>query len=299
MPLSPEILNWITAALGADAAVRSVHQMAGSTSSTLYAVELAQHGRTLDLVLRLFSIAWVIEEEPDLPAQEAAVLQKATAVDLPTPELVAVDETGAACGVPAVLMTRVPGTVDLRPADVDDWLRQMAEALPLIHAVEPGDLAWSYVAWADIDALQVPGWSRVPDLWARAIEIVQGPAPDYRPRFIHRDYHPNNILWQNGSLSGVVDWVTACRGPAGIDVGHCRLNLACVYGAGTAGRFLQLYEALTGVEQHPYWDLITLIEFLPEPELYDPWLQSGMTHLTPAILCQHLDDYLADILARL
>ncbi|WP_081412680.1 phosphotransferase [Fictibacillus gelatini] len=31
--------------------------------------------------------------------------------------------------------------------------------------------------------------------------------PDARNGFIHRDYHPCNVLWEDGRLTGVVDWV--------------------------------------------------------------------------------------------
>jgi Ser/Thr protein kinase RdoA (MazF antagonist) len=46
--------------------------------------------------------------------------------------------------------------------------------------------------------------------------------------FLHRDYHPGNLLWNDGSLSGIVDWAFSCRGPRGVDVAHTRWNLALV-----------------------------------------------------------------------
>lgn len=49
-------------------------------------------------------------------------------------------------------------------------------------------------------------------------DFVREPRPQVKPCFIHRDYHPTNILWVDDKVSGVVDWVNACRGPAGIDI---------------------------------------------------------------------------------
>ena len=44
--------------------------------------------------------------------------------------------------------------------------------------------------------------------------------------FCHRDYHPGNVLWSRGQVSGVVDWTHACHGAPAVDVAHCALNLA-------------------------------------------------------------------------
>jgi aminoglycoside phosphotransferase (APT) family kinase protein len=197
-------------------------------------------------------------------------------------------------------MTRVPGAVDLTPADFDIWLQRLAEPLGVIHAVSADDFGWQFFAYNDVDRLSVPGWSRVPDLWARANAVVRGPAPDTPVGFIHRDYHPVNVLWQNGKISGIVDWPNACRGPIGADLGHCRLNLAAMYGVNAADSFLRAYESLTGVGQHPYWDLRMLTDdWQPELEVYTPWAHFGLHHITTRLMGQRLDDYLIRIMARL
>ena len=63
------------------------------------------------------------------------------------------------------------------------------------------------------------------------------------------------MLWQRGRLTGVVDWVAAFRGPADVDIGHCRLNLAVLYSAELADDFLAAYEAEAGRRVDPYWDI--------------------------------------------
>lgn len=299
MLITSDIQRWLADAVGTQAALESAHVLTGSTSATLFAVDMRHSGTLLRLVLRLFTNAEWLADEPDLAAHEAAALRRIAGMGLSAPELVAVDEQGAACGLPAVLMTRVPGAVDLTPVDLDGWLRGLAAALLPIHEIDPGDFGWTHFRYNEPDDLQVPGWSRVPDLWARAIDIVQEPAPQTPQRFIHRDYHPTNVLWQNGGVSGVVDWVNACRGPAGVDVGHCRLNLASLYGVAAADAFLRACEALGAAAQHPYWDLLTLMDWLPEPGVYSPWLELGMTGMTDALVRERLDDYLVSILDRL
>ncbi|MCW2936210.1 MAG: hypothetical protein JWM19_7172 [Actinomycetia bacterium] len=63
------------------------------------------------------------------------------------------------------------------------------------------------------------------------------------------------LLWRRGRLTGVVDWATSCTGPADFDVGHCRLNLAVLFGADWAERLRLAYEAEAGRAVDPWWDL--------------------------------------------
>lgn len=95
-------------------------------------------------------------------------------------------------------------------------------------------------------AVPIPAWASKPADWRTAAELVSGPAPDHDIRFTPGDNQHFNFLWQRGRLTGVVDWVSACRGPADADVGHCRLELAVLYSAELAADFLAAYEAEAG-----------------------------------------------------
>lgn len=64
---------------------------------------------------------------------------------------------------------------------------------------------------------------------------------------VHGDYQHFNVLWCDDRLSGVVDWPNAATGNRGSDVGHCRLNLAVLFDARTAGDYLVMYERAAGV----------------------------------------------------
>jgi aminoglycoside phosphotransferase (APT) family kinase protein len=57
-------------------------------------------------------------DEPDPAACEARALRLAAAADVPTPALLAVDPDGTQSGVPALLMSRLPGRVDWWPSDL-------------------------------------------------------------------------------------------------------------------------------------------------------------------------------------
>jgi aminoglycoside phosphotransferase (APT) family kinase protein len=80
---------------------------------------------------------------------------------------------------------------------------------------------------------------------------------------VHRDFHPGNVLWRRGTVSGVVDWQAACTGPAVADVAHCRVNLL-TFSAGTAGQFTDLWQQVAGAACHPWADVVTIIGFLDD-----------------------------------
>lgn len=297
----PEALRWVERATGKGAAVESVAPLAGATSSVLHAVRVRRGGRRFEFVLRRFFDAGWLKLEPDLARHEAAALSKAALVGVPTPGLVAFDEGGGECGAPATLMERLSGRVELRPADVGAWLGRLAGAVAPFHELGAEEFAWSYHPYADPSSLGPPAWSRVPALWEKAVEIVCGPRPPARECFIHRDFHPANVLWSRGRVSGVVDWVNACRGPAGIDVGWCRHNLARMYGVAAADEFLGFYRELAGPRfvYDPFWDLIALIELLPGPPgVYPGWPAFGLTGLDELTLRERADEYLSSLMKR-
>ncbi|WP_161880604.1 phosphotransferase family protein [Deinococcus alpinitundrae] len=296
LALSPAALDWVLRAVP-DQQLRQVHPLPGSTSASLHRLAF-QSG--FHAVLRQFDLLpnWLVSE-PDLARHEAHSLMRAARAGLPTPELIAFDETGAEAGSPSVLMTCLPGEVDLNPPDRHLWLDGLAAALTDIHAVSPVGFGWAYAPYSDVGQLTLPTWTSVPDAWSRAMTQLQEPPPTFTPTFIHRDFHPANVLWQADQVSGVVDWVNACAGPAGADVGHCQVNLAQMYGLEAADAFKAAYERRTGQHQHRYWDLLGLADFMngdEPPHVYPGWPALGLTGLTDEVVQTRLDRYLVRLL---
>jgi aminoglycoside phosphotransferase (APT) family kinase protein len=263
-----QALRWVTASVGSGARVLAADALVGGTSSAVHALRVDTGGsQTLELVLRRFvRLDWLIEE-PDTATREAEALELLADVRLPTPRLVAVDPDGSRAGAPSVLMSRLPGTVVWDPADVDEFLRALAEPLPLIHSV---DVA-ARVGLADyrpypLQMRRPPAWAARPDVWERAVAVLDDELPSEERLFVHRDYHPGNVLWEGGRVSGIVDWVNASIGSPWADVGHCRVNIASELGQDAADRFLDLYRAASGRtdEYHPYWDISAAIGGLDE-----------------------------------
>ena len=261
-----QALAWAGSHLGGR--VVAARALRGGMSSAVHLVTVRRpDGGRDDAVLRRY-----VRPDPDEPepaAAEARALRLAETAAVPTPALLAVDPDGTQAGVPALLMTRLPGRVDWWPSDLDRWLERLARLLPRIHgtALPPGDAVPCFAPYRQ-ENHRPPGWARYPRVWERAVEISRGPAPDLPAVLLHRDFHPGNVLWRYGRVSGVVDWLGACAGPAAADVAHCRLNLL-TFGADAAQRFTALWQRAAGATYHPWADVVTIIGFLDD--LRDDW----------------------------
>jgi aminoglycoside phosphotransferase (APT) family kinase protein len=181
------------------------------------------------------------------------------------------------CDVAAQLITRVPGAPMVgRPP-----LGPLVTALAEIHAVDPDGIP-PYRRYYEPGRLAVPSWAADRAVWERAIALAHDRPPALPDRFIHRDYHPGNTLWEGAELTGIVDWTTGSRGPGAVDLGHLRWNLVVDYGPRVADALLP------HPEHHPYYDVVTVLDVLPE---LDP--------TTPHAELVRLEEHVARALAEL
>jgi aminoglycoside phosphotransferase len=196
-------------------------------------------------------------EEPEVATREVEALEYARRHGLPVPAVVGADPGGEEIGdgIPALLMARVPGRAHGAP-DID----ALAALAARVHAVSGVCFGHRYFPWCRDTSTEPPQACRHPDLWNNAQELWRSAAPAYQACFIHGDFHPGNVLWFRGSVSGLVDWANACTGPAGIDVATCRWTLQEWAGEDAATAFVAAYEELTGTPHHPYWDVAKILE---------------------------------------
>lgn len=299
--LAPECIEWIEKISGNRVDKDGLKKLLGGTSSLIFEVPFEKREIQENVILRLFHKKEWLAKEPDLARHESESLQTAALSEIPSPALIAFDETGGECGMPAVLMTKLSGTTVLHPSDMKSWLDKMAAALARIHQQKAESFKYEYFPYNNALRLEKPLWSKFQGEWLRAFFIVAGVRPPTEYCFIHRDYHPANVLWQEGELTGVVDWVNACRGPAGVDVGHCRANLAQLFGVSTADQFLDAYISHSGkaFQYDPYWDLLSLTDTLNgPPKVYASWTELGLEGLSDELIRHRLDEYLLSLLER-
>jgi hypothetical protein len=268
-------LAWACQAYDPRAQIETVTFLPGGVSHANHVLHLVVDGKSVAVILR----RWVRTEwqqiDPEFsPAHEIATYELLATSEVPSPRLIAAAPKGVAGDVPALLLTKTPGQRLTGATEIKPFLVELAAVLPKIHAVDLTRAAGPmppYRPYYERGQLTIPAWTRQPALWARAIEIGTGPAPDEEEVFIHRDYHPGNTLWLSVEdrvrLSAVVDWTTAERGPRAVDLAHLRTNLLLSYNYQTAAQFLKVYLknfAPTGYFYHPYWDLRDTLDFLPE-----------------------------------
>jgi aminoglycoside phosphotransferase (APT) family kinase protein len=262
--LGPAAAAWVQSASGAPV-VRAA-PLTGGYSSRMLALEHAD-GRST--VLRQLLLEPWRTHARGLLERESTVQRQLVASPVPVPVPLAVDPTGEVAGDPSLLMTRLPGRIDLCRSD-GTTLAALASTLLAIHRVvpEPGRWPRDYQSWAFESKRNIPPWSGDDGLYDEAFARLAEPPPAYERSFLHRDFQPGNVLWDRGRVSGVVDWVETSTGPADLDVAHCASNLATLHGAQAGAAFVEAYDAAGGEraadrDARIYWQLLDLVGFLP------------------------------------
>lgn len=300
MVFGSDALAWLARSVGARGNQLEIERMEGATSSSVYLVRCHRTPAPQPFVLRVLDNREWLAEEPDLAAHEAAALDEAQRAGIRAPHLVAYASAEAGFGAPVVLMSFLEGGIELRPVNFQTWLEALAAGLAAIHRHAAPAFPWRFRSWVKRAILAPPAWSAIPHVWEGAIAFWLQTEPEIRPVFIHRDYHPMNVLWRGGVVSGVVDWINACQGPAGVDVAHCRTNLAQMYGPEAAEAFLDAYLAVAeGFVYDPYWDIDSLLDMcLPQPTYYSPWRTFGLGPIAPAENMRRVDAYMERVMLR-
>jgi aminoglycoside phosphotransferase (APT) family kinase protein len=283
---SPEAIAWVEETLGGGARVVAVRRMIGGVASQVHHLTVVERGRRDDYVPRSWDgevSAWATGQV----RAETAILSALARTDIPAPRVVASSDA-------ALLMTLIPGEVHLEPSD--RWLEQMARMLVRIHALDL-DLP-PFESWLDHERLAPPPDAAEPGLWREAFALVATPPPTAAPRVIHRDYQHFNLLWSDARLVGVVDWGSACLGAPGVDVGHCRLNLALLFSVDLAERFRDLYEVEAGRRVDAWWDVAEILAFGPDWRAFLPHQVGDRAPLDVTGMTARVEDLLSRALRR-
>ncbi len=230
---------------------------------------------------------------------EAQVLAGLTRADVPAPRLVAIDPLGGAtAGVPAILMTRLPGHVQLRPANPEGWLRQLALTLVRIHTTDGLD-GFPDRSRAPVRAASsADAWAPQPQLWRALLHLSESGSHATRVALMHGDYQHFNVLWIGERLTGVVDWVSAGQGICDYDVGHAELNLAVLFGAEWAKRFREAYEVEAGRCVDPASEARALLEYDPSWSRFIPVQVGSRAMVDVAGMHARVEDLISDVLRR-
>jgi aminoglycoside phosphotransferase (APT) family kinase protein len=192
---------------------------------------------------------------------------------VPTPDPVAVDLEGAWFGLHALVMSHLPGAVAY-PPPVETLGRTLAalHSTPLPDPVPAALVRPGYWAtWQQTEP--VPDGVRdalaaLPDIAARSTFV-----------FAHYDFHPGNVLVEDGVVTGVVDWAGARLAPAALDVALMRCDLAIEPGGDAPDRFLAAYEDAAGARLADLglWDALAAARAIEHGAGWvDAWADTGV-----------------------
>jgi aminoglycoside phosphotransferase (APT) family kinase protein len=281
---------WVLARVDGATAISSVSPLVGGLSADTRLV-VVERGRdaAVEVVLkrfvepgRLSSVAW---EALALSALADAPLTFRVA------RLLGRDDTGAECDVPALLTSRVPGRIALEPQRWEARVRALGEALADFHAAQlpcPAPLR-DYFRRSDEPRELPPANSGFPD-WDAVWRFVD--QQDFSGEaLLHGDYHLGNALFEGDELTGIIDWASAKRGRAELEVSYCRLDLSMLLGGDAPDRFLDAYQerAQRRIENVSRWDLGASIRAFPDATPWlDGWVDAGRGDLTPSLIRERL-----------
>ncbi|QES53090.1 aminoglycoside phosphotransferase [Streptomyces venezuelae] len=301
---------WVEKGLpGAERIERAV-RLRGGWTSEMRRLDLGGPGGRRSLVLRSFVKPFYARHAEGLLTREAAILRLLGDTDVPAATPVAVDATAQYCDHPSLLMSLLPGTVRVDDQGADERAALLARQLVRIHQLPVAERhrPRTYQAWTSPERVTPPADTGRPELWQRAVDVIRRDPPEYRGRFLHRDFHPGNVLFTGADadlrISGVVDWVETSWGPADLDVAHCSTALALLHGVPAGMGFADRYAAAGGTltedrAAHLYWRLLDALGFAPDAEkVAVPWRELGRTDLTARVLTQRLEDYVHALFER-
>jgi aminoglycoside phosphotransferase (APT) family kinase protein len=308
----PLAMAWVGRHLKPGERILETETLHGGITAVLQKLTIGtQDGGIRDLVLRTVVDPYYVGRAEDWLNREAEALTMLTGTGVPAPRLIAVDPTAAHCEYPSLLMTYLSGRTILDDEGLEARVPLLARQLVAIHALQPAARPPEYESLTTADTVVVPRGGDAA-AWAAAIDVIRRPAPPYEGRFLHRDFHPGNVLFDEPSsgpadarVTGVVDWTQPSWGPADLDVAHCSTNLALLHGPAWGLRFAEAYEEAGGVlatapRERLYWRVRDALAASEEVQtVAQPWREAGRTELTTRAVEERLDAYVTTLMEAL
>ncbi len=237
-------------------ALEEVRRLAGSSAAILDIARLegGQHADTWRVDTDNPPVSVVVRQFPTADSaacREQHVLRALDGLGGLAPVLLGGDLDGRWSEHPTSLISWLDGESDITPSDPETWAGELGRALALVHLV-PSDrltgLPSVFDGRGSPAALDGPLAPVVRSCWSQIVD-----APEV---LTHGDYWSGNVVWRDGTLTGIVDWSGATRGPRGFDLGWCRLDLVLLFDERIAEVFRAAYEAAAGqtVGDVALWD---------------------------------------------
>ena len=218
-----DLINWVETVTGAK--VTRAKLISGGNRCQSWSLEIERAGApAIDKVYLRYQPPRPASAEPYTVLREAEVYRALTGSAVPAAGLIAVNPD-----LPAILTENVPGRADFRrvaaAAEREAIARQFVEALATLHKLPlqgralPGLSPGASVADCVGEELRI--WramyeeTRAGDpLIDLALDWLDKHVPEVAgpPAFVHGDAGPGNFLFEQGRLTGLIDWELAHAG---------------------------------------------------------------------------------------
>jgi aminoglycoside phosphotransferase (APT) family kinase protein len=266
---SEEVVRALLEAIAPESTLSAIHPIEGDFDNSAYMVEAhSATGSPMHIVIK--SYAEYGMECSEKARLEFKALEWLRDHSVPVPDPLYLDENGTLLGTPSIVTSCVPGEHIIVPSDPPSdplkWARAMGGMLAKIHSVPCDAEAQRLLLDANSEALWFLRSGSVPDYMnaypggAEIWQTVHDLLPDIhqvQPTLVHLDYWPGNILWDQGQITGIIDWEEAAYGDPAIDVAYCRMDMFTSGMEQAADELLVAYEAEMGrpVENLGFWEL--------------------------------------------
>jgi aminoglycoside phosphotransferase (APT) family kinase protein len=224
-------------------------------------VEMA-NGRSHKIIVRS-------HQHPAVAENEFRLLQQISSLGLAAPTPFHLDLSGQILAAPYLVIDYSEGEMDFAPANLDEYIRQLAAQLAQIHHINSAAIDLSFLPQAGHGCAEL----------GRPFTNLNSPFDENRIRaalathsllsgnaaaLLHGDFWPGNSLWRNGRLAAIIDWEDAQLGDPLIDLAQSRSEIVWIFGVAAMEMFSRHYQTLADLDYGnlPYWDLCAALRFL-------------------------------------
>ena len=227
---------------------------------------------------------------PEEVVREFETLRLVERAGIPAPRPLLLDAGGDYFGVPAIVISYLPGRPVFPTKNIGAWTEGLARVLRTVHAVTPDrfDLSALSICLRDCMRQRIADWlkpGQVDPLAAemRAVLHSELDRIDFSaPTLVHDDFWSGNTVACRGRITGIIDWTSAEVGDPRTDVAECRLDLVLSHGIEVADAFRDDYERLVGRRLKDLWYFDLYRGYHASFE-YEHWLEGyhdmGLHHL--------------------
>ncbi len=248
-------LDRIVDTLSPGAALQSHQRMTGGVSAEVYRLELSlADSSKAEVILRIHG-----ESHNGLPASlEFELLAQLHAQGAKVAAPLWVDDSRTVLEYDYLIITYIEGETGLPANNLEHYLSQMANMLASIHGQSTSGLPELPLRTDPLP--EVFEFFENDQAYRDLQTYLQGlkeTGYTETPALLHGDFWPQNILWQQGEITAVLDWEDAAIGDPLSDLAGAMLEIRYLFGNDGSAYFRQAYDTLLTIDNDrlDFWQI--------------------------------------------